>query len=65
MKSPVREGDIIDEKCIAIGKKGDGIFKKEGFVIIVPDAQEGREYQIKITKVNEKVAFGEILQEIA
>ena len=32
-KCPVEEGDIIEAKCEGIGKKGDGIFKKDRFVI--------------------------------
>lgn len=63
IKAPVKEGDIITEACINIGKKGDGIFKLKGYTIIVPDTIKGRSYEIKITKALSKVAFGEVQAE--
>ena len=60
---PVNEGDILTIECMSKGEKGDGIFKKEGFVIIVPDTDVGNTYKIKITAVRSKVAFGEIAEE--
>ncbi len=62
MEPPVKEGDIITERCYSIGKKGDGIFKYERFIVIVPNTRVDHEYKIKITRVNEKVAFGEVEQ---
>jgi predicted RNA-binding protein with TRAM domain len=59
--SPVREGDEVDVKVVAVGEKGDGIAKVKGFIIIVPEAKEGNELRIKITRVLKKVAFGEVL----
>ncbi len=40
-KCPVKEGDIVEAKCEAIGEKGDGICKIDGFVIFVPGIGEG------------------------
>ena len=62
-KVPVKVGDVIEEKCIAIGKKGDGIFKKDGFVILVPKTEFNRKYEIKITRVSNNFSFGEVIQE--
>ena len=59
-KCPVKEGDIVELKCESKGEKGDGIFKFEGFVIIVPETEMGSTYKIKINVVKFKVAFGEI-----
>lgn len=64
MQAPVEEGDILTLQCTSKGKKGDGLFKKENFVIIVPEAILGKQYEIKITKVMEKVAFGMVLHEV-
>ena len=36
MTAPVREGEELDVTIEAIGDKGDGIAKKDGFVLFVP-----------------------------
>lgn len=59
--APVRVGDELNLKIEAVGAKGDGIAKVKGFVIFVPSAQQGQEYKVRITKVLNKVGFGEIL----
>ena len=61
---PVKEGEVFVAKCEGKGSKGAGMFKKEGFVIFVEEAEEGREYEIKITKVLIRVAFGDIVQTV-
>lgn len=61
-KCPVAEGDIITAECISKGDKGDGIFKVEGFIIIVPGTDIGGTYKIRITALRLKVAFGEIAE---
>ena len=60
-KAPVTEGETYDLKCISKGGKGDGICKKDKFVIIVPGAKINQTYKVKITKVTRRVAFGEIV----
>jgi|TARA_B100001964_G_scaffold245071_1_gene329673 predicted RNA-binding protein with TRAM domain len=63
--APVNVGDEIDVKIEAVGEKGDGIAKKEGFVLFVPNTKEGQEVKIKITKVLRKVGFAEVVGEAA
>ena len=58
---PVREGEEIDVRIESIGEKGDGIAKKDGFVLFVPNVKEGDEVRIKVTKVLRKVGFAEVL----
>ncbi len=60
--APVKEGDVITQKCEGKGSKGAGMFRKEGFIIFVEGTEEGKKYEIKITKVMQRVAFGEIVQ---
>ncbi|MDP6294220.1 MAG: TRAM domain-containing protein, partial [Candidatus Woesearchaeota archaeon] len=50
-KPPVSVGEEIDVTIEAVGEKGDGIAKKEGFVLFVPGVKEGDQVRIKITKV--------------
>jgi len=59
--SPVKEGEELDVRIEAVGAKGDGIAKKEGFVLFVPNVKEGDEVRIKITKVLRKVGFAEVI----
>jgi len=56
---PVSVGEELDVKIEAVGEKGDGIAKKEGFVLFVPGVQEGDEVRVRITKVLHKVGFAE------
>ena len=56
---PVKVGEEIEATIEAIAAKGDGIAKKEGFVIFVPGTQVGDKVKIRITKVLRKVAFAE------
>ena len=59
--APVKVGDEIDVKIEAVGEKGDGIAKKDGFVLFVPNAKEGDEVRIKVTRVLRRVGFAEVV----
>ncbi|MBW2966394.1 TRAM domain-containing protein, partial [Candidatus Woesearchaeota archaeon] len=61
--SPVKVGDELDVKIEAVGAKGDGIAKKEGFVLFIPGVKEGDEVRIRVTKVLHKVGFAEVIGE--
>ncbi|MBR9676971.1 TRAM domain-containing protein, partial [Candidatus Woesearchaeota archaeon] len=60
---PVREGDELDVTIEAVGEKGDGIAKKDGFVLFVPNAKEGDTVRVKVSKVLRKVGFADIVGE--
>jgi len=61
--SPVKVGEELDVTIEAVGEKGDGIAKKNGFVIFVPGVQQGDVVKIRITKVFRKMAFAEVIGE--
>ena len=61
--APVNVGDELDVKIEAVGEKGDGIAKKDGFVLFVPGVNEGDEVRIRVTKVLRKVGFAEVVGE--
>ena len=61
--APVNVGDELDVKIEAVGEKGDGIAKKDGFVLFVPNTKEGQEVKIRVTKVLRKVGFAEVIGE--
>ncbi|HLD04975.1 MAG TPA: TRAM domain-containing protein [Candidatus Nanoarchaeia archaeon] len=58
--APVKEGDEFEATIEALGEKGDGIARKDGFVIFVPGVAQGDKVRIRVTKVLKKVGFGEV-----
>lgn len=58
--APVRVGEELDVTIEAVGEKGDGIAKKNGFVLFVPGVQQGQQVKIRVTKVLKKVGFAEV-----
>lgn len=60
---PVKEGEVYDVTIEGIGEKGDGIAKVRGFVIVVPNTQQGQNVKVKVTAVRGKVSFGEVIGE--
>lgn len=59
--APVNVGDELDVTIESVGAKGDGVTKKDGFVIFVPGVQKGDNVRIKVTRVLRKVGFGEVV----
>jgi len=59
--APVKVGDELDVKIEAVGEKGDGIAKKDGFVLFVAGTKQGDNVRIKITRVLPKVGFAEVV----
>jgi predicted RNA-binding protein with TRAM domain len=57
---PVEEGETVELEIEDLGSKGDGIARVEGFVIFVPGGEVGESYDVEITSVGRKFAFGEI-----
>jgi predicted RNA-binding protein with TRAM domain len=60
-EAPVNVGDELDVTIEAVGEKGDGIAKKEGFVLFVPNTQQGQTVRIRVTKVLRKVGFADVV----
>jgi predicted RNA-binding protein with TRAM domain len=58
---PVKPGDEVEVKVEAVASKGDGIAKKDGFVIFIKGAKEGDTIKVRITEVKERFAVGEII----
>jgi predicted RNA-binding protein with TRAM domain len=63
---PVEEGEQRDVEIEDIGEQGDGITRVErGFVVIVPDTEQGERVTIEITDVRENVAFAEVVERLS
>ena len=56
---PVKVGDELEVTIEAVAEKGDGLTKKDGFVIFVPGTQTGDKVKIRVTKVLRRVGFAE------
>ena len=61
LPKPVKVGDEMDLTIEATASKGDGIAKKDGYVIFVKDAKQGDTVKVKITEVRARFAIGEKL----
>lgn len=59
MPKPVSVGDTVEVTIQSVGGRGDGIAKKDGFVIFVKGAQKGETCKVKITEVKRTYAVGE------
>jgi predicted RNA-binding protein with TRAM domain len=65
-KPPVAEGETRRVEIANIGDQGDGITRVErGFVVIVPDTEQGERVDIEITDVRENVAFAEVVERVS
>ena len=62
-KPPVNQGDVLEVVIEAVGEKGDGIARKEGFVLFVPGVKEGDRVKVKVTRVLRKVGFAEVVKD--
>lgn len=58
---PVKVGDEIDVTIEAKAARGDGLAKKDGFVIFVKGTELGQNVRIRITDVRERFAVGEVV----
>lgn len=61
--SPVKEGDELDVVIEAVGEKGDGIAKKQGFVLFVPNTKQGETCRIRVSRVLRSVGFADKIGE--
>jgi predicted RNA-binding protein with TRAM domain len=59
--APVKQGEELDVTIETVGEKGDGIAKKNGFVLFVPNVKEGDKVKIRVNKVLKKVGFAEVI----
>lgn len=62
-KPPVEEGETRTVDIEDIGNQGDGITRVErGFVVIVPDTEQGERVRIEIADVQQTVAFADVVE---
>ncbi len=59
----VQEGKVYEVMIQDIGKKGDGIARREKYVIYVPGTTKGSIVKVQIEKVVGTIAFGKLVRE--
>lgn len=59
---PVEVGKVYQIAITDLGSQGDGVGKVGGFVVIVPETRIGSTYQVKITRIGGKMAFGQVVE---
>ncbi|MFD1588437.1 TRAM domain-containing protein [Halorientalis brevis] len=65
-RPPVEEGEIRRVEIEDLGEQGDGITRVErGYVVIVPDTDQGERVAVEISDVRENVAFAEVTERLS
>ncbi len=62
-ESALQEGKVYELMIQDIGKKGDGIAKKDKYIIYVPGTTKGSIVKVFIEKITGTVAFGRLSRE--
>jgi len=63
---PVEQGEERTVEIEDLGDQGDGLARVErGFVVVVPDTEQGERVTIEITEVRETVAFAEVIERVS
>ncbi len=61
MPKPVAVGDVLELTIEATGSRGDGIAKKDGFVIFVKGAQQGQTVKARVVSLGRSSATAEVV----
>ena len=61
--APVRVGQEIEGRIDSVGAKGDGILRVNNMIIFVPGGELDKVVKVRITRILEKNAFGEIIKD--
>jgi translation initiation factor 2 subunit 2 len=64
-EAAIVEGNIYEVMIEDVGKKGDGVARKENYIIYVPGTVKGSRVRVKITKRSGNVAFATVTTEPA
>lgn len=62
-EAPLVEGKTYEVMIQDIGKKGDGIAKKDRYIIYVPGTAKGSIVKVKIEKITGSIAFASLARE--
>lgn len=57
---PIKKGQRLKVTIDSLGRRNDGVARINGFAIIIPNTKMNNKYNIIITSVHQKFAFGVI-----
>jgi len=57
----LKVGDVYELPIVSVGRQGDGIARKDNFVIFVPGTRKGNVYRIRIENISRNTAFGKVV----
>ena len=60
-EKPVEVDKEYDVEIKELSKRGDGVARIEGFVVFVPKTKVGEKVHIKITRIGNRFAIGEVI----
>lgn len=60
-EAPVEEGKQYEVDIKELSRRGDGLARVEGFVVFVPNTKLGEHVRIRITRVANTFAVGEVI----
>jgi predicted RNA-binding protein with TRAM domain len=63
MKKPVEMDEEYEADIEELSRRGDGIAKIDGFVIFVPNTKQGEHVKFKITRLGNRFAVGELVED--
>ena len=59
LPKPVEVGKEYEVEISEVGSKGDGIARKDNFVIFIPNTKQGEKVKVRINNVGRSFAVGE------
>ena len=64
-EAPVKEGEEYDVSIEAMGQKGDGLAKIQGFAVFVPGTKLGDKPRVRIENVRGNFAVASVVEGVA
>lgn len=64
-KKPVEVGKEYNVTISDTSRRGEGIAKIDGFVIFVPGTRLGQSTRVRVTRVSDRFASGEVVEQAA
>ena len=61
-RCPVELGEELEVEITELSPKGEGIAKKQGYVIYVADTKPGDSVKVKITRITDKAANAQVIK---
>lgn len=61
-EEPLKEGEIYDVVITSVGRRGDGIAKKDKYTVYVQGTKKGDSVKIKVRRISGSLAFADLIE---